>query len=366
MPPTFELRQAILPPIEPQGRPDIMSLRRRTTAVLEVLGIYLAGQLVTAQLIRFLGVAGVNPLSHFTADVTDAELIDTTRQLVVLLTLQYCGYFLLIIPINWWHRRRGPAAYGLTRGGRSWTMLILAGVATASAAALFALPASSLLLADAVYHLGLGETVPWRQALFDTSWRRWEFWLFTGALSWGFVACIEELFFRGYCQRRLAEDWGDGPAIIGTVFLFVFAHSQYLTLNAYNAATIASLLVLATAFGVVFAWTRSLIPSMVAHAMINVPMTPVWGGLFLVACVTGGVMTRRQTLGVVRRIFSSVSVTACIALGVAGASWAIAAQRVERLQLVAAAMVVLAVGLEVVDRRRVRTAEPPPAIAGSI
>ena len=46
----------------------------------------------------------------------------------------------------------------------------------------------------------------WRQALFDMSWRRWQFWLFTGVLSWGFVAVVEELFFRGYCQRRLAKE----------------------------------------------------------------------------------------------------------------------------------------------------------------
>ena len=47
----------------------------------------------------------------------------------VSLMLQYAGYFLLIIPINWWHRRRGPAAYGLTRAGNSWTTLLLAGLA---------------------------------------------------------------------------------------------------------------------------------------------------------------------------------------------------------------------------------------------
>jgi hypothetical protein len=76
---------------------------------------------------------------------------------------------------NTWYRRRGPAAYGLTKAGHSWRMLLLAGVATT---ALAAWPSFSVLLIDAKYDLG--ETVPWRQALFDTSWRRWEFWLFMG------------------------------------------------------------------------------------------------------------------------------------------------------------------------------------------
>jgi membrane protease YdiL (CAAX protease family) len=197
-----------------------MSARLRIAALLEVLGVYLAGQLVTTLLIRMLGLPIANPLDDFTAGISNTELITATRQLFVLLLLQYAGYFLLIIPINWWHRRRGPAAYGLTRAGRSWTALLLAGVATVAAVALVVWPASALLMLDALYHLGLGETVAWRQALFDTSWRRWEFWLFTAVLSWALIPVAEELFFRGYCQRRLAEDWGDGPAIIGTALLF--------------------------------------------------------------------------------------------------------------------------------------------------
>lgn len=201
-----------------------MKSRQRAAALLEVLGVYVAGQLVTGHLIRLLGIRPTNPLNNLTVGVTDAELISATWQLFVLLVLQYAGWFLLIIPINYWHRRRGPAAYGLTRAGHSWTALILAGFATA---ALCVWPALAVDFVNAVRPFG--ETAPWRQALFDTSWRRWEFWLFTAVLSWGVVALIEEIFFRGYCQRRLAEDWGDGAAIAGITCLFIFAHSQYLS-----------------------------------------------------------------------------------------------------------------------------------------
>jgi len=343
-----------------------MNARRRTAALLEVLGVYLAGQLVTGQLIRFFGVSPVNPLESFTAGISNTELITATRQMFVLLMLQYAGYFVLIIPINWWYRRSGPAAYGLTKAGRSWTRLLLAGVATVATAALIAWPATTLLMVDSVYKLGLGETVPWRQAIFDTSWRRWEFWLFMAVLSFALIAVVEEIFFRGYCQRRLAEDWGDGPAIVGTALLFVFAHGQYLKPNAYNVSMIASVLILAISFGVVFAWTRSLIPSMVAHALINIPMTPLWGALFLAAYVIGGVVVaKRGGLAVVKQVFADVSVPQCVALGVVGAGWAIAAQRIGRLELVAAAMVVLAVGLEVMDLRRDRAAKPASAVDSS-
>jgi membrane protease YdiL (CAAX protease family) len=320
---------------------------RQAAALLEVLGIYLAGPLVMTLVIRGFGLPISNPLTTLTVGVTDAELLRITWQMFLLLLLQYASWFVLIVPINWWHRRRGPAAYGLTRAGRSSKALLLAGLATA---ALAAWPSVTVLLVDSIYDLG--ETVPWRQAIFDTSWLRWEFWLFSAVLSWAFIPVVEELFYRGYVQRRLAEDWGDGPSIVGTSLLFVFAHGQYLMLNVYNVSLIASLLILAIAFGVMFAWTRSLVPCMIAHGIINFPMTPVWQGLFLAALVIGAVATSRQGLAVLKQVFSGASVTACVALGIIGAGYAIASQRVEALVYAAAAMVVVAVVLEALDRRR--------------
>jgi membrane protease YdiL (CAAX protease family) len=334
-----------------------MNARGRTAALLEVLGVYLAGQLVVTLLIRALGLRVTNPLDNFTIGISDTELITAARQMFVLLMLQYAGYFVLIIPINWWHRRRGPAAYGLTRAGHSWKALLLAGLATA---ALAEWPVLSVNLIDVLYDLG--DTAPWRQAFFDTSWRRWEFWLFSGVLSWALVPVIEELFFRGYCQRRLAEDWGNGAAIVGTSCLFTFAHGQYLLPNAYSVGMIASLFVFAVGFGVVFAWTRSLVPSIVAHAIINVPMTPFWQGVLLLAFAIAAVVIARQGAAVVKQVFAGASLFGCVALGVAGAAYAIASQRVDGLVFAAAAMVVLAVGLEAMDRRAGR---PPQSVSTS-
>jgi membrane protease YdiL (CAAX protease family) len=328
-----------------------MKARQRTAALLEVFGIYLAGQLVTGLLIRLLGLRPANPLTSLTVGVTDAELITATGQLFVLLVLQYAGWFLLIIPINWWHRRRGPVAYGLTRAGHSWNALLLAGLGTA---ALCVWPTILVGIINSFHPLG--ETVPWRQAIFDTSWRRWEFWLFTGVLSWGFVAVVEEIFFRGYCQRRLAEDWGDGPAIAAITCLFIFSHTQYLAPNAYNAAMITTLLLAATGSGVVFAWTRSLVPSIVAHAISNVPMTLFWQVLIVATLVVGAMLISRRGATVARHVFSNAKVVWCVILGTAGTAYAIASARVGNLVHVAVAMVVLAVIMEAVERRRERTA----------
>ena len=56
--------------------------------------------------------------------------------------------------------------------------------------------------------------------------------------------------------------------------------------NAYNITMIASLFCVAIGLGIVFAWTRSLIPSIIAHAIINVPMTPLWQGALLVVSLS--------------------------------------------------------------------------------
>jgi membrane protease YdiL (CAAX protease family) len=148
------------------------------------------------------------------------------------------------------------------------------------------------------------------------SWRRWQFWLFAGILSYAVIPIIEELIFRGYYQRRLAEDWGDGPAIIGTACFFTFAHRQYLIANEYNMTMIASLFCMAIGLGIVFAWTRSLIPSIIAHAIINVPMTPVWQGALLVVFAIGCFFAWRRGARAFKQVFTNTTVAACAALAV--------------------------------------------------
>ena len=259
---------------------------------------------------------------------------------------------MLIVPINWWHRRRGPAAYGLTRAGRPWKTLILAALATA---VLTQWPVLLHTLVDAIHPLGA--MAPWRQAFFDMSWRRWQFWLFAGILSYALIPVLEELIFRGYYQRRLAEDWGDGPAIIGTACFFTFSHRQYLIANAYNITMIASLLCLAIGLGVVFAWTRSLIPSVIAHAIINVPMTPLWQGALLVAFAIGAFFAWREGVKALKHVFANTRVAACVVLALAQTLYVMEAHRIGGMTQIAIGMLAIALALEAIDRRRSRSAQ---------
>jgi membrane protease YdiL (CAAX protease family) len=328
-------------------------IRRRTAALLEVFGVYLAGAFLCDQIgqlpVRWRVVSPQNPFALLTAHTTNADLLVASRQLFLILALQYASYFALIVPINWWHRKSGRAAYGLTRAGRSRKAL---GVLALATAALTQWPVLIHTLVDAVHPLGKME--PWRQAFFDMSWRRWQFWLFAGIMSYAVIPILEELLFRGYYQRRLAEDWGDGPAILGTACLFTFAHKQYLIANAYNVTMIASLFCMAIGLGIVFAWTRSLVPSMLAHAIINVPMTPVWQGALLLVFVIAAFFAWRGGLKAVRQVFTNATATACALLAALEIAYVFAAGRIVSMTYVAIGMLLVAVLLEAIDRRENR------------
>lgn len=321
--------------------------RKRIAALFEVFGVYLTGAFLNDQTTGFVvnrhWISSVSPFDLLTAHTTNADLLIASRQMFLALLLIYGSYFALIIPINWWRGKRGGAAYGLTRAGLPWRLLIFAGVATVMLAAW---PVLVHTLVDAIHPLGT--MAPWRQAFFDMSWRRWQFWLFAGILSYAVIPVVEELLFRGYYQRRLSEDWGDGPAIIGTSCLFTFSHRQYLIANAYNITMIASLLCLAIGLGIVFAWTRSLIPSMIAHAIINVPMTPTWQGALLAVFAVGGFLVWRRGLQVIRQVFSNARLATCAVLAIAETAYVIAAQRVNAMVYVSMAMLACALVLETV------------------
>ena len=303
VPPVLECASVLL--LAKKGILRLMNGQTRSRDVLlEVLGRRsLAAPLVIPGLRRLIGVSVTNPLDNLSTHTTDAELITASRQMFVLLVFQYAGYFLLIFPINWWYRRRGPASYGLTRAGRSWMALVLAGLGTVSLSAWLVV---SIELIKVVHPLG--ETAPWRQAIFDMSWRRWEFWLFSAIFSWALIPVLEELFFRGYRQRRLAEDCEMVRRLLNCLS-FTFAHTHQ-TPNAYSAGMIVSLLMLAIGLGVVFAWTRSLIPSVTAHAIINVPMTTTWQGVLLAALVIGALVAWRRGAAALGQVFD-LEVAAC-------------------------------------------------------
>lgn len=75
------------------------------------------------------------------------------------------------------------------------------------------------------------------------------------------VPICEETFFRGYVLTAVARERGLSAAVVVSSVLFAVAHT--------NLAAFLPLLIIGAIFAVVYARTGSLIPTIVAHAMIN-------------------------------------------------------------------------------------------------
>jgi membrane protease YdiL (CAAX protease family) len=153
-----------------------------------------------------------------------------------------------------------------------------------------ALPYAVLMLVNA--NIPLGSTPSWRATLLtmDTTW---EFWLLMAVGSYGLVPLLEETFYRGYCQVRLQEDLGAPTAILATAALFVFSHGQYLVLDVLNIGTFVTLGFNAIAWGYVFYRTRSLVPTIVAHMLINLPLPGMLPWVILLGMLVVCVLARR-------------------------------------------------------------------------
>jgi hypothetical protein len=114
----------------------------------------------------------------------------------------------------------------------------------------------------------------------------------------------------------------------------------------------------AIGLGIVFAWTRSLIPSIIAHAIINVPMAPVWQCTLLVMFVIGAFFAWPGGMRAIKQVFTNTTVAPCAALAVLETSYVIAAGRIGSLTYVAIGMMLAAVALEAMDRREIGPSAP--------
>jgi membrane protease YdiL (CAAX protease family) len=274
---------------------------RKAAALLEVLGIFTVGQLLGFLLGQLLGIPLQNPLLGLTVNTTPAELFTMTQQLLGVLLLQYAGWFLLILPIGWWYRRRTPAQYGITKANHSFISLVAMGVVLFAFAQL---PTKLLDLANSL--VPLGESIPWREALFQMDWSTVEFWLLMAVGSFALVPIFEELFYRGYCQRRLEEDFGAPTAILAVAAFFALSHSQYYLPNVLNIGTLLALIFSVVGYGYIFYRTRSLVPVITAHALVNFPVRGIGLWVELVLMVIVCIIARRQIATTVREFIGFV------------------------------------------------------------
>lgn len=281
------------PPAAPPA--GARSRSQQLAAIFEVLGVYIVGQLVGFIIGKLLGVPLQNPLSALEPGATPAQLLDITRQLFAILMLQYSGWLGVAFAVGWWHRRRTPRQYGVTLAGRPLLWHLLAGVVLFVVADL---PTKALSLVNSL--VPLGEQAAWRETLLAMDWGTWEFWLLSAVGSYGLIPILEELFYRGYCQSRLEEDLGAPGAILAVAALFSLSHSQYHILNVFNVTMLLTSFFGAVVWGYLFYRTRSLLPSIVAHALVNIPMRGAAEWLLLGGMILVGIVARQEIAAYLR------------------------------------------------------------------
>ena len=269
------------------------SFLRRVAALCDVVGVFVAGHTADSYVSGWIWVPSVGPLVESALKDSEPNLVPLTWALFQALAVQYGCLLPLAFGIGWWHRRRTPAQYGLTIAGQSWSRLATIGLL---AFCLVALPFKVLWIVQ--QHVSLGAGSFW-WALFDRSWTA-SFWLFFAVGSFAVVPVIEELFFRGYCQSRLEEDFGGGSAVVIAALFFVFTHGQYHQASFLSVATMICLVPMALGIGYVYLRTRSLVPCIALHAALNFPTKGIYDIGLPVLMVLALVVFHRHWLGALR------------------------------------------------------------------
>jgi membrane protease YdiL (CAAX protease family) len=242
---------------------------RKAAALFEVFGVLVAGILAAFYLIPLLGIKLLDPIFQSALNAPEPDFVSLSVVWVQTKSVQYGCLLFLAFTVGWWRRRLRPRNYGVTTAGQSIWSLIALGIV---AFAVVALPIKLLWVAREFITLGQGSPF-W--VLLEKKWTA-SFWLFMAVASFAYQPVIEELFFRGYCQTRLEEDFGGIGAVGITALFFVLGHNQYHHLSILSIGNMIALIPCALGLGYVYLRTRSLIPGIILHAALNVPTKGIY------------------------------------------------------------------------------------------
>ncbi len=263
-----------------------MNLRPRLPALtlLEVLSVYSFGSVLGLLLAKLLGISLSNPMTAITND-PNLDLLPITWSLLQVLFWQYLGWWLTALALT----RRATSTTTEMAAGQSINPILLG----LSVGVLTVIPARLIEMAQ--HHFALGTMAPWRQALLDGAWD-WDFWVLMAVGSFVLIPIIEEAFYRGYLLGRLCRDWALATALCFSASLFAFSHAQYLQLDGFNVLMLLNAMWGGLLYGILRRYSGSLLPAIVGHMLINIPVAPEWGVVQLGVCAVIAFFTRHLWL----------------------------------------------------------------------
>lgn len=256
--------------------------RTRIAALAEVLAVLATANIISVLVNRALGISSFR---EEIAAVSEGALPNYyTLALISVgqLLFKWGIAFGLAYLIGRWHRNRSLGEYGVSKGRGSLGSYLALGIV----AGLIVGFLSDFIVQVDIYTNGSTDLV----ASANIGRGSLGFWVLAAASGFVLPPILEELWMRGYAQTRLGEDYGVGTSIWFSAFIFGFSHTHFIQPDLLNIGTLISIVISGLVLGYLFYATGSLIPPILAHAVINLfatgPEMPiVLGGTILLAVV---------------------------------------------------------------------------------
>ena len=235
------------------------------TPIAEVFSVLMVGNILAGLLLSQI----VDPELLNKTPTVDTDFYQVTIFTSISMILRFGSMIVIAFFVfKLWYRvdrRQIFQKWSLSKGGYSLIRLFGMGVVLW---AVTILPLEILFLLNEITPIGEGLPL-WE--LQDEIGLRTDFlvlFLFTSIVI---PPLFEEIIARGYMRSRIANSYGQMGGIILSALIFTLAHGQYFEGNLL-LASILPIIIYATICWAFVAWrTGSIIPGIVAHAIMNTP-----------------------------------------------------------------------------------------------
>lgn len=240
----------------------------RVGMIAELVLLIAASAIAARFLAELAGIPGPGASAGFLFGQSPPQWIEAALADTSALVLRYGPAFGAAVLLSWLGGAPDRMRAGLTRNSRPVGSLIMTGIALGFLAGA---PAVALRYVHEIFVWGA--STPFWDLMRQTPWDG-GFWLYVAVSSFLLVPLFEELLFRGYALGRLRAAFSAGGATLISAILFWMAHGQYLRADPFLLLNSAALFAMALALAWSVLRTGSLIPAVIAHAIINIPLQP--------------------------------------------------------------------------------------------
>ena len=289
------------------------------------------------------------------AEAPDPDFTEAARVNSEFFAYQYGGVIVVLALLGLVRGRLRRQDLGISLGRRNLGQLVVMGLVAGAVANI----ASTVIFAGKEL-FPLGDDTPFWWALKRVDWDL-DLWIFMAVGSYALVPLVEEFAYRGGMLGALARAFKPGAALLGVGILFAAMHSQYWSLGPIGMITLVGVIYCGVIFGYVFLRTGSLVPAIIAHAMINVPVALEFEWMRVGLTLGVILLARRQIGDAIQRIFSSLMHVDTLRLALlAGLTlagyWLLTSHWQIDRKIIEVGVVVAALGLALLVRHRIAAA----------